>query len=363
MGPVRRALGLLRRMVLRTVLLVIGPAAVAIGGFYFYMHSGRYVTTENAYVKAELIVVSAEVSGQVAEVAVKDNQIVYAGDILFRIDPERFEIERARRASRLSSALQEVESLKARLRAKQAKLIAAERDAEFLRTDVARTERLSSFGTIAETRLLEVKRLLAQAESAVEVARQEITEVLANLAGDPDLPADEHPDVLHALAELQEAEADLEAATVRAPRDAIAANLRLQSGEYVRDGDPILSLVSTEGFWIEANLKETELTHLRQGQAANFEIDAYPGVSWEAAVESLAPATGSEYALLPPQNASGNWVKVVQRIPVRLKIFPEPDAPELRAGMSARVVIDTEFERTMPEIVNVARAWVLPERP
>jgi len=179
---------------------------------------------------------------------------------------------------------------------------------------------------------------------------------------DPDLPAERHPDVLHALAELREAEADLKAATVRAPRDAITANVRLQSGEHVGEGDPILSLVSTGGFWIEANLKETELTHLREGQAATFEIDAYPGFTWMAAVESVAPATGSEYGRLPPRNDSGNWVKVVQRVPVRLMIFPEPEAPALRAGMSARVVIDTRFERPVPEFVNVARAWVLPDR-
>lgn len=362
MGFVRWAAVWIRRAILRTVILLIVPAAIAIAGFSFYMSSGRYVTTENAYVKADLIIISTQVSGRVTEVPIADNQMVTAGQVLFRVDPERFEIERARRRAELGSAYQRVESLKARHRAKQAEMAAAVRDADFLRTDLERTERLRSGGTIAEIRVLVARRLLVQAESKIEVAREEITEVLANLGGDPDLPADSHPDVLRALAELREAEADLEAATVRAPRDAITANLRLQGGEYVSDGDPVLSLVSTAGFWVEANLKETDLTHLREGQKAELEIDAYPGVLWDASVTSLAPATGSEYALLPPQNASGNWVKVVQRVPVRLEIVPQAGAPALRAGMSAGVSIDTEFERALPEIIVTARAWVLSGR-
>jgi len=356
-------MGWFRRLMLRGTVLVAGPAVIAVGGFYFYMTSGRYETTENAYVKADLIVVSSQVSGQVTEVLIRDNQRVSAGDVLFRIDPERFEIEQARRHAELGSAYQQVESLKARYRTKLAELAAAERDADFLRTDLERNERLREGGTIAETRVLEARRLLTQAESKVGVAREEIAEVLASLGGDPDLPADRHPDVLRALAELREAEADLAAAVVRAPRDAITANLRLQAGEYVSDGDPVLSLVSTGGFWIEANLKETQLTHLREGQEAAFEIDAYPGIAWRARVASLAPATGAEYALLPPQNASGNWVKVVQRVPVRLEILRQAEAPELRAGMSASISIDTGFERPLPAIIDTARAWVLPDRP
>lgn len=362
MGIARRALRRFRRLLLRSVLLVVGPAAIAIGGFWFYMSSGRYVTTENAYVKADLIIVSAQVSGRVSEVAIADNQPVSAGQVLFRIEPERFEIERDRRLAELGSAHQRVASLKAQHRAKEAELVAAIRDVEFLRDDLERSEKLRERGTISKTQLHEAVRDVIRAESRTEVLREQITEVLAELGGDPNLPADRHPDVLRALAELREAEADLESATVRAPHDAITANLRLQTGEYVSDGDPVLSLVSTGGFWVEANLKETQLTHLQVGQEAAFEVDAYPGVSWTARVASLAPATGSEYALLPPQNASGNWVKVVQRVPVRLEILPQAEAPELRAGMSAAVSIDTKFERPLPEIIDTARAWVLPDR-
>jgi membrane fusion protein (multidrug efflux system) len=162
------------------------------------------------------------------------------------------------------------------------------------------------------------------------------------------------------LAELRQAEIDLASTTVSAPSDAIAANVKLQPGEYVEEGDAVMSLVSTGGFWIEANVKETDLTHLAVGHEAELVVDAYPGVTWKGRVASLAPATGAEYALLPPQNASGNWVKVVQRVPVRVEIVAEEGAPELRAGMSVAVSIDTGFERPLPGLVATARAWILP---
>lgn len=360
MSERRSLLSRIVRWTLRTALLILGPVAVAIAGFQFYMSSGRYVTTENAYVKAELIVVSAEVTGQVTEVAVADNQRVKAGDVLFRLDPRRFEVERDRRAAELAAALLNVEALKARYRTKMAELDAARRDFAFAEEELARSERLRAQGNISESRVTADRRLAAQAENKVLVAEQWLVEVLAELGGTADLPADQHPDVLRAAADLSQAEIDLASTVVRAPSDAIAANVRLQPGEYVEDGDSILSLVGTSGFWVEANLKETDLTHLVEGQLADLEIDAYPGVTWTGRVTSLAPATGAEYALLPPQNASGNWVKVVQRLPVRLEIEAQDGAPELRAGMSVAVSIDTRFERPLPEFVTTARAWILP---
>jgi membrane fusion protein, multidrug efflux system len=343
-------------------LLVAGPAAIAVAGAWLWMSSGRYVQTENAYVKAELIVVSAEVSGPVVEVPVEDNSLVAAGDVLFVIDPQRFEVARARAQAELGAARQKVEALKAHYRTKNAELAAAERDAEFMRTEFDRSQRLREGGTIAEAKLLSDQRLAVQAEHKIAVARQGIIEVLAELGGEVDVPTDAHPDVQRALAELGQAEIDLAATTVRAPSDAIAANVKLQPGEYVEEGDAVLSLVSRRGFWVEANMKETDLTHMAVGQAAELVVDAYPGVTWTGRVASLAPATGAEYALLPPQNASGNWVKVVQRVPVRLEIEPQEGAPELRAGMSVAVSVDTRFERPLPELVTAARAWILPER-
>jgi len=355
---------LIRRMirwVLRTTLLICGPIVIAIAGLYIYMTTGRYVTTENAYVKADLIIVAAEVSGTVVEVGVADNQMVEKGHLLFRLDARRFEVERDQRAAELGAARQRVEALRARHRAKLAELADAESDVEFLRDELDRSERLRANGTISQTRLIEVRREVAKALTGIGVIREEIAEGLAALGGDAAMRTANHPDVMRARAELDRAGLDLEAATVRAPAAAIAANVRIQQGEYVIEGRPVLSLVADSGFWIEANLKETDLTNLRTGQEATLTVDAFPGREWQAIVSSMAPATGAEYALLPPQNASGNWVKVVQRVPVRLDIVDQADAPQLRAGMSVAVSIDTRHKRELPEVLTNARAWIEPE--
>ncbi|MBY8976639.1 HlyD family secretion protein [Rhodobacteraceae bacterium NNCM2] len=346
------------RWLMRAGLLIGGPAAILIGGLYFYMTSGRYVSTENAYVKADLIIVAPEISGRVVEVAVANNQAVAAGDVLFRLDPRRFEVEVTRRAAELRMARQKVTSLKARYRTKLAELAAATADLKFQRDELTRSEKLRLSGTISEFRLVEMRRETSHAETQIDVIREEIAEALSELGGDPGMPPDNHPDVLSARALLSEAELDLHAATIRAPAAAITANVNLQVGEYVEEGDPVLSLVGSEAVWVEANLKETDLTHLSVGQPAVLTVDAYPAVEWRAVVSSLSPATGAEYALLPPQNASGNWVKVVQRVPVRLEVEPMAGAPALRAGMSVAVSIDTGYERPLPDVVNKARAWI-----
>lgn len=349
------------RWCFRCLLLIGGPVVIAIAGLTFYLSTGRYVTTENAYVKSELIIITAEVSGRIVEVGVGNNTRVKKGDLLFRIDPKRFEIERDRLAAELGAARQQVEALKARHRARQAELVAAEKDAEFMQGELDRFEQLRAGRTIAESRLVEIRREATRTATRTDVIREEITEALAELSGDPEMPTHAHPDVLRAQAALERAEVDLASTIVRAPQDAITANLTLQSGEFVEEADAVMSLVSAESFWVEANLKETDLTHLTIGQRATLRVDAYPELEWVASVDSLSPATGAEYAVLPPQNASGNWVKVVQRIPVRLAIELPTDAPTLRAGMSVAVSIDTEFERPLPEVLSQARAWIRPD--
>ncbi|MEM6624020.1 MAG: HlyD family secretion protein [Pseudomonadota bacterium] len=359
-------MGLLRRLIrwsLRGALLVLGPLAIITAGSYFYMKSGRYVTTENAYVKSDLIIVTAEVSGVVTQVAVGDNAQVEEGALLFRIDPRRFIVERDRRQAELEAALQGVDALKARYRSRLAQLTSAKWDADFVAKELARFEQLHSGGTISESRIIEIRREAAATSTRLDVIREDIAEVLAALSGNPDIDPQDHPDVLRAQAELARAELDLQATAVYAPSRAISANLTLQAGEYVEEGDAVMSLVTAEAFWVEANLKETDLTHLQIGQAVELRVDAYPDIAWTGVVESLSPATGAEYAILPPQNASGNWVKVVQRVPVRLAIDPLDGAPPLRAGMSVAVSIDTEFERPLPDVLNQARAWILPEDP
>ena len=342
----------------RKALLILGPVVVVLVGIYFYIGSGRYVTTENAYVKADLIIVAPEISGRVTDVLIADNQMVAPGDVLFRINPERFEAERARRAAQLASARQQVAKMKARHRTRNAEFAAAKVEADFERDELKRSEQLRKNGTISEFRLLDVRRESDRAAHRITVMNEQMAESLVDLGGDPNMPTDAHPDVMQALAELKQAELDLGAATVRARSYGIAANVRLQPGEYVEAGDPVLSLVGTEAVWVIANLKETDLTHLKVGQIAELGVDAYPGVTWQAVLTSLSPATGAEYALLPAQNASGNWVKVVQRVAVRLDVEPQEGAPDLRAGMSVAVSIDTGYERPLPDVLNKARAVV-----
>lgn len=343
---------------LRKVLLIAGPVVVMLAGLYFYLHTGRYVTTENAYVKADMIIVAPEVSGRVTDVLIADNKAVAPGDVLFRISPDRYQAEYARRAAQLASARKKVAKMKAQYRTRAVELEAARLEAEFERDELSRSERLRKNGTISEFRLLDVRRESDRAANRITVMNEQMAESLVDLGGDPDMPIDDHPDVMQALAELRQAELDLASTTVHAPSHGIAANVRLQPGEYVEAGDPVLSLVGANDVWIIANLKETDLTHLKIGQVAELGVDAYPGVTWRARLTSLSPATGAEYALLPPQNASGNWVKVVQRIPVRLDVEPLNSAPVLRAGMSVAVSIDTGYERPLPDVVGKARAVI-----
>jgi membrane fusion protein (multidrug efflux system) len=352
--PRRSLLGRLAR----GLLLVLGPAAVAIAGGYLYMTSGRYVTTENAYVKAQKITITPSVSGHVVDVSVGEHQVVEAGALLFRINPSRYEIAVASAQAELRGAQQRVEALRAQYRSRLAEMAEADDEIAFFQSEFGRVERLKSAGHVSGAAMETANRDLSMARSRRVAIDEQIAEILAQLSGDPDLPGAQHPQVMEAAAALERAQLDLIDTEVRAPTRAVVSNISLQVGEYVEEEEPVFSLVAADGFWVEANLKETDLTHLEPGQEAAFTVDAYPDHQWTATVESLAPATGAEFALLPPQNASGNWVKVVQRVPVRLTIHGAPDAPALRAGMSVSVRIDTKYDRPLPQIVNAARAWV-----
>ncbi len=182
--------------------------------------------------------------------------------------------------------------------------------------------------------------------------------MLANLGGKRDLAAEDHPRFRLVDAERAKVALDLERATVWAAASGRIANLDLQAGEYVKEGAPVFSLIADVAPWIEANLKETQLTHVREGQSVTISVDAYPDERWQGTVSGVSAGTGAVFSLLPAQNATGNWVKVVQRIPVRIAIFPRPEAPQLRAGMSATVEIDSGHERALPGVVNSALALV-----
>ena len=350
----KRSLG---RRLARPLLLSLGPLALAVVGAYWYATSGRYVSTENAYVKSDMIAVSADVAGHVEYVAVRENDLVQAGQILFRLDDARTTIALARRQAELESARQQVETLRALFRQKRAELEVAGHDVDFFKGEFDRTSNLQKKGHASQAKLQKARRDWLRAEQQVQAIREDIAGVLAGLGGDGDLPVDGHPLVLEAMAERDRVDLDLKRATVLTPRAGIVTKIELQPGEYVAAGVPVFSIVGVDRLWVEANLKETDLTHVREGQRALIFVDAYPDRTWQATVDSISPATGAEFSILPPQNASGNWVKVVQRIPVRLELERRSEEPPLRAGMSVRVEIDTRRERALPAF-DSAFAWV-----
>ena len=353
--PRRRGWG---RLLFGSTLFVLAPVAAIFVAGYLYVTGGRLVTTDNAYVKADLIAVSTDVSGRVAEVGVAENDVIETGRLLFRLDDEPFRIALQHAQADLSAALQEVKALRAQYRQKGAELRITDDDVEYYAAAYERSRKLKDKGIVSEAKFDEARLKLRTARQRVAALRQEIAGVVANLGGDPKLPAARHPAVLAANAARDQAALNLKHTTVRSPTAAIVTKMRLQAGEYVEAGTPVFSLVSTKAVWIEANLKETDLTHLRVGQRASVHVDSYPDRAWSAVVASISPATGAEFALLPSQNSSGNWVKVVQRLPVRLELRTGPEDPPLRAGMSAAVEIDTGHERVLPSIITSALAWV-----
>lgn len=348
------------RNAVRWILLVVVPLVAVVFGARMYAASGRFAETENAYVKAEIIAVSAEVGGRIVEVGVQDNQSVTAGTLLFRIDPAPFEIAVARARAQMDVIRTDVQSLKAELRAAQREAEEAQEQIAFLTRQFERQERLRETGMTRADAHDEARHNLELARRRLVSIRERATRVVANLAGDPDLPVERFPRYAEAKSALDAAQTDLDRTTVRAPSPGVVSNMRLQVGEHLEKGTPTFSLISGKPVWIEANYKETQLTHMRVGQRATVAVDAYPDVEWPAVVASIAPTTGAEFAVLPPQNASGNWVKVVQRVPVRIAVEQPEGQPKLRAGMTVTVAVDTERSNGLPRVVRrlIERGWL-----
>ena len=344
------------RRALRVVLLALAPLAAALVGLYFYATGGRFVTTENAYVKSDKVAVSTDVAGRVAEVLVADNQIVQPGTPLFRLDPEPFRIALDQTEARVKAVRAEIEATRALYRQKKQDLAKAEIDITFNKREFERQQQLVQQGHATRSKFDQALHNLEQSQQATNAIRETINEVVAQLGGDPNIPTENHPKFLAARSQRDDAALDLRRIEVKAPIEGIVTRMTLQPGEHVEKGTPVFSIVRTTDMWVEANLKETELTYVRVGQPAKITVDAYPGAVWQAKVESISPATGAEFSLLPPQNATGNWVKVVQRVPVKLVIQPKGDAPALRAGISVVVEIDTGHEREMPSFFRSATA-------
>lgn len=340
-----------KRRSLRLILMIIVPLALVVGGAYVWVTGGRYQETENAYLQQPKVSISSEAAGRVIEVNVADNKHVGQGDVLFRVDPEPYRIVLAQADAALSAARIQVEQLRAAYSQAEAQERNAVSEVDYLKTQLQRQQDLAKKGIASRSALDEAERNLQKAQESRNAAHQAVISALAALGGDPDIATDEHPSVQQALAARHKAEYDLQQTTVKAPSDGVisqASSFRV--GEYVAPGTPLFMLVETQDTWVQANFKETQLTHMKPGQTVEVEFDTYPDHPVEATVASIGAGTGAEFSLLPAQNATGNWVKVTQRIPVRIKLDPADTDIPLRTGMSATVTVDTKVSRGLPDL-------------
>jgi membrane fusion protein (multidrug efflux system) len=341
--------------------MTVIPGAALLVGAYFFVTGQRFVTSENAFVKANMVAISTEIAGKVTAVEIGEHAFVRAGQILFRIDDAPYRIALDETKASMQWIRNEVESLRAAYRVKQAETRLAADDLAYFERSFKRRQKLLLRGNVSQERFDQARRNRDSARQKITILRQEINQILTGLSGDPDLKVEDYPKYRRARAAFDRASLDLERTVIRAPTSGRVSKVTLEPGEFVKVAVPLFAIISDRTIWIEVNLKETQLTHVRLGQAVTVEIDAYPDVIWRATVDSISPATGAEFAILPPQNATGNWVKVVQRLPVRLAFEDAKGGPELRAGMSAAIEIDTQYEAVLPGFIQEALAWVRPK--
>jgi membrane fusion protein (multidrug efflux system) len=333
-----------RKRLLRFTLLVLVPLLVAVAGFWAWYSLSRYVSTDDAYVQTDIAMVSARVSGNVLSVAARENQRVAAGQLLLEIQSDDAQIAVQRAQAQLENVRTEIEALKANYTLQSAEMKLADAQAGFARKEMERQRDLADRKLASQSELDKAEQNYQLMHGLALVMRQQMNETRVRLSGSVEAPVENHPRVRAAASELARARLELERTRLRAPRDGMVSHLP-KVGDFLAAGSPALSIVSDGDPWIEANFKETDLGHMHPGQPVRIAIDTYPGHEWEGRVESIAQATGAQFDLLPPQNASGNWVKVVQRIPVRIDIVEQDDGPELRAGMSASVRVDLGRKR------------------
>jgi membrane fusion protein (multidrug efflux system) len=331
---------------LRLPLMILGPVVVVILAIYFYFTGGRHESTTDAYVQAARVSISSNVSGRVTEVAVRDNQSVRRGELLYRLDNAPFLIAVREAQAQLATATLQVATLKANYRQRGSQTTAARQAFEFQESELARQRKLLTSGIASQAAVDRATHALDDARGALATAQQEGGAVLAQLGGDANIEPAQHPEVQAAQAALDRALLDLSYARVVAPADGVATRVEaLQVGNYVAAHTPVFALVSASDVWIEANFKEDQLTHMAPGQEAAVKIDSYPGRIFRGRVASVSPGTGSQFSMLPPENATGNWVKVVQRLPVRIELPSAERDVAMHAGLSATVDVDTRWQR------------------
>ncbi|KKN46694.1 hypothetical protein LCGC14_0670320 [marine sediment metagenome] len=341
----------------RFLLLTVVPLIIILIAAVVYLLGGRYVETENAYVRADVVSVVPEVSGTVVNVAVKENQKVKAGDPLFEIDPERYRIALDTARSERAEVKTQIETMKASYREKQQELSAAKSNQAFAEREYERQGELAKKRAVSDSILDSYRHKMELAEEQVQQVRTGLERIKAGLGGDPDIAVEKHPLYRKAQSALDAAQMNREDTRVAARFDGIASQIPVE-GQYASPSRAAMSLVSVKNVWVDANLKETQLTHIQPGQNVEIKVDAYPDDVWEGHVGSIAGAAGSEFSILPAQNATGNWVKVVQRIPVRIELENTIDGPSLLSGMSVAVSIDIGHQNRGPAFIQPLTSWL-----
>ncbi len=344
-----------RPKLLRWSLLAAGPMLVAAATGWFWLTGGRYVATDNAYVQADTVSVATDVSGIVKTISVHDNEAVQAGRVLFTLDDETYRSALAAAEADVKLAATQLEALRASYAQSEAEIAKAKSDVAYFEKEYERQQDLATRRVNARMQFDAARHDLDASRGQLAALVEEQSGIAAQLGGDPAAPIERHPRYLAAVAARDRARHDLDSTVVRAPIAGTTARVpSLQPGEYLDAGQAAFALIARDQVWIEANPKETDLTWVREGQPVAISVDTYPGVDWHGTVASVSPASQSEFSLLPAQNTSGNWVKVVQRIPLRVAVQPQPDAPTLRAGMSAEIEVDTGHRRHLSDLL----AWL-----
>ncbi|MGE0627183.1 MAG: HlyD family secretion protein [Hyphomicrobiaceae bacterium] len=346
----------------RGILMLGGIIGTVLVSGWLWLAGGRYVSVDDAYVRAPKLMVTTDVSGIVERVEVNEGQRVRKGDILFRLRSRPFEIALQNARAQLSQSALQIKAMKLDHRRLMSAIAAQQAQVDLATANHRRLEQLITNKTVSQAIYDQARFALLAAQRTLDALRQEALVQLAKLGGDIDVAVESHPQYLQSKSLVDEAQRQLDQSVVRAPFDGVVTKVEsLQPGVFLVAPTAALTntgavaLVANHDVWVEANVKETDLTHVRPGNAVSVTIDTYPGKTWKGRVETISPASGAEFSILPSQNASGNWVKITQRVPVRILVETGDGDPALRAGMSAVVSIDTRHRRSLADLLFPVR--------
>ena len=342
-----------RRNRVRWTLFALLPIALVVGG-YFYLTGGQVMSTDDAYVQAEKVGISTDVSGIVQDVAVKDNQHVAAGQVLYRLDPRQFQIALDNAKANLAQTALSIEAMKQDYKRMVSDTAAQQAQVDLDQVNFDRNAMLLRSATISQAVYDQARYTLDNDKSKLAALHEQAQVQLAKLGGNPELAVTEHPQYRQAQAQVDEAQRQLDHTVIAAPfAGEVTGVPSIAPGKYLAASTTAFFLVDTDHIWVDATPKETELTYVRPGQPVTVTVDTYPEFEWHGVVESVSPAAAQEFTLLPAQNTSGNWVKVVQRVPMRVRLdTTDAKLPPLRAGMSVEVDVDTGHARGVPHFLR-----------